>query len=271
MAQDSRKMTHIDDPNVSRSIAFSSRPEPRYWWHQGFDAPYVPDVYSVLSDAEWALMMKWFEETDELYGPGTGECSVPAISFLLSLVNGNGLTRIAQLGHFVGYSSLLIGMALRRMGQGKMVSIDIDASVTTFTRKYIEQAGLTKFAQLVVGDSASPVSAGQVVGLLGGSPQLVFIDSAHTARHTVEELNVWFPLVQPGGFVILHDASIFSEQWDTTGGGGVREGLRLFNEQSAQNRLGINEDFHGRGHQGRGSLTYLDGCGLAIIQKPLKP
>lgn len=254
----------------SRSKIFSQRTDPRYWWHSGTGTDYVPDVYSILTRSEWKILSRWFSETDAKYGPGTGECSVPAISALLSLINGNGISRTVQLGHFVGYSSMMIGMCLRRMDQGLLVSIDIDPNVTAFTQKYLEKARLTEFVDLIVGDSADKVSATKAIKKLGGNPQLIFIDSAHTASHTLAELETWYELLEPGGLIVLHDASKFSERWDSTHEGGVQAGLSKYADKRILELVSINKDFGGNEGQGRENLTYLDGCGLAVIYKPLQ-
>ncbi len=102
-ARTARDVPATDD----RSEFFRGRKDNRYWWHSRVGAEYCPPVYGFLDVTEWKLLTQWFDKTDKKYGPGTGECAVPAISLLQGLIMGNGLRRIIQCGHFIGYSAIL--------------------------------------------------------------------------------------------------------------------------------------------------------------------
>jgi predicted O-methyltransferase YrrM len=251
----------------NRSKAFIAKSENRYAWHTELNN-YAPDCYRLLSKKEWKVLQDWFVETDKKYGPGTGECGVPAISVLTSLINGNGIERIVQLGHYIGYSTLLIGAALKRAGHGKLVSIDIESSVTEFTQMYVNKFKINDFVELHTSDSRSVTLAEQIVREWNAGPQLLFIDSSHQEDATYEELKLWAPLIAPGGLIVLHDASAFSINFDSTHKGGVKKGLERFLEENKLENISINREFTGMNNQGRGDLTYIDACGLAIIHIP---
>ena len=251
----------------NRSKSFVTNSENRYSWHTTQNN-YSPDCYQMLSAKEWRVLRKWFAETDEKYGPGTGECGVPAISMLTSLINGNGMERVVQLGHYIGYSTLLIGSALKRAGRGELISIDIDNSVTEFTQKYVHKFGITDFVKLHTSDSRSTSLAEKIVSGWNSGPQLLFIDSSHQEDATYEELKLWAPLMDPGGLIVLHDASTFSVNFDSTLKGGVKRGLERFLEESTLDNISINREFSGLNGQGRKDLSYIDACGLAIIHIP---
>ena len=184
-----------------------------------------PRFYSFLSDDEWAVMEAWFAETDELQV--FGESNVPLLSFVQGLVMGNGIRRIVQLGHYYGYSTLLIGFMLRRMNaKPGIVSIDISDEVTRFTKKWIGRAGLDQYARLIVGDSASEGSYQAATAYLGGQPELIIIDSSHQYAHTIDELNLWTAGLPKGAIVLLHDTSGQATEYDPTRRGRRATGAR---------------------------------------------
>ncbi len=253
------------DPGV-RSLAFRERKNPqRYWWHWGRTRQYVPDVYGCLRKDEWALFAEWYEQTEM-----GGEMAIPMISVLRGFIMGSGVSAIVQLGHWKGYSALLLGFALRRMRLKKaLFSIDIDRDSTEFTRSWIERAGLTGQVALHLGDSADARCADAAVEYLGRSPQVVIIDSSHQYAHTLRELDLWYDRLPPGGMLFLHDTSDYAATFDGTGTGGVRRAAR---EWIARLPAGTAILIDGSADlTGRGGVAYADGCGLGIIQKPAPP
>lgn len=247
-----------------RSRQFSLRQHNRYWWHRTDRTDYVPLIYSFLDSVEWNLLEDWFESTGESF-ESTGEANIPPMSMLFGIISGNGLRRIVQCGHYVGYSTLLMGFLLRRMGCSRaLYSIDVDREVTTFTRSWLKRAGLTGQVTLSVADSASPREVQGAREYLGGAPQLVFIDSSHEYAHTMRELDLWYAALEKGGFIVLHDTSLFAASLDRTESGGVRKALLEWCEANKPEVITINGFVDG-GHPGQ--FPYLDGCGLSIIQK----
>ena len=114
-----------------RSLRFAEDPHDRFWWHHVPGRDYVPAVYRLLSDDEWQVMEEWYEETAARNA--VGEWNPPAMSLIHGFIDGGGLHRVAQIGHYYGYSVLLVGFWLRAMGgDRRLVSIDID-----------EEAGIT--------------------------------------------------------------------------------------------------------------------------------
>jgi hypothetical protein len=248
-----------------RNRKFAQRDHNRYWWHRVSGTDYVPILYDFLSDDEWSLMEDWFTDT-EIRFASTGEANIPPLSLLIELISGNAISRIVQCGHYVGYSTLLIGFLLRGMGrQNSLFSIDIDAKVTNYTSEWLVKAGLNSYVNLHVADSADPtgpVLARQYFG--GQAPQLVFIDSSHQYDHTLRELDLWYDELPKGGLLIMHDTSKFASQFDTTGKGGVFRGVSEWCANRGLTALMLNSFVEGGSP---GDYPYLDGCGLTILQK----
>jgi predicted O-methyltransferase YrrM len=250
-----------------RSLKFASRAHNRYWWYRLHDAQYVPLIFRGLTDSEWSLMDEWFTDTEAKF-PSPGEISIPGISMLAGLISGNGLSAIVQCGHYVGYSTLLLGFLLRSMGKfNSLFSIDIDPVSTEYTASWIEKAQLDVYVRLHLGTSADPSLPARATEYFGLPPQLVFIDSSHQYSHTLGELDLWYEALLPGGFMMMHDVSSFAQSFDTTKQGGVLRATTEWAGRRALQLFLINSFVDGR--QSTDELTYRDGCGLGLLQKPL--
>lgn len=249
-----------------RSLEFAQREGRRYWWHGGQDGPgFVPPVYSFLTEDEWGIVNDWFDETDRC--DLIGECQVPLISLLQGLVMGNMVGGIVQAGHYAGYSTLMLGFMLRRMGRRHgLFTIDIDASLCDYTRKWVERAALSDYVLVKCADSSDPALPDQAREYFGGPVRIVFIDSSHTYEHTVRELALWCPVITPSGFLVCHDSAPFAEIFDRTGKGGVRRAVTEWRQANpAYEAINIRGSASHNHREG----VYQDGCGVFIAQKPV--
>jgi predicted O-methyltransferase YrrM len=253
-------------PSADRSQAFRQDPHDRFWWHKLAATDYVPALYAALTDDEWAVMEGWFAETGR--NGRIAEINVPAMAFATGLISGNGIRRVVQLGHYYGYSALLLGFTLRAMGAGRhsLLTVDNDHDATAFTQKWVRAAGLEDVVAVVEGDSADPATPARARESLGGPPEIVLIDSSHAYEHTVRELDLWAPEMPAGGLFLLHDASVFAQQFDPTAQGGVRRAIGEW--------LAGREDWTGMTLNGSvapgadgDALVYKDACGLGIMQR----
>ncbi len=252
---------------AQRSETFADDPHPRFWWHRSPDRQYVPAVYGVLTDQEWAIMEDWYSETDAI--DSIGEWNPPAMGVIQGLVDGSGLTRVLQIGHYYGYSALLIGFWLRAMGGRRLlVSIDIDQAATDFTRRWIERAELGDYVRLLVADATDPRTVDAVVAEFGDRmPQLIVRDSTHDYRLTKRELGLWVPRMDSQSILLINGTSRLSSGWDESGRGGPRKALRDWVRRRRDvDYLSLNERVGERGMEDP-QLAYADGCGLGILQK----
>jgi predicted O-methyltransferase YrrM len=248
-----------------RSAHFRGASHDRYWWHRLRSTDYVPPLYASLSRREWAVVQGWFTATGRR--GQIAEINVPAMSLITSLVAGNGIRRVVQLGHHYGYSSLLLGFTLRAMGaRPGLFTIDIDAAACEFTRRWLAHAGLTDHVLVREGDSADPRLADAAVAALGGPPEVVLVDSSHAYSHTLVELEVWTPRVSVGGLVLLHDASVFGTQFDPTAEGGVRRAIEEWLPQHPE-MAGLTLNGHVAPGADGDALVYKDACGLGVLQR----
>jgi predicted O-methyltransferase YrrM len=250
-----------------RSRDFRDRSHNRYWWYRLADTDYVPLVFAQLTEDEWSTMTAWFVDTEVRF-PSPGEVSIPGVTMLSSVIGGNGISRVVQAGHYVGYSTLLLGFLLRSMGKrNALFSVDIDPVATAYTQDWVDRAGLTEVVRLTVGDSAGPGLVDEASAYLGGKPQLVFIDSSHRYAHTLAELDLWYEALAPGGLIMLHDTSVFAQSFDGSNEGGVLRAAVEWAKQRGLAMLALNSFVDGS--QRVDDLIYRDGCGLGLLQKPM--
>ncbi|UGX85541.1 class I SAM-dependent methyltransferase [Phyllobacterium meliloti] len=249
-----------------RSLDFRERSHKRYWWFRVSGTNYVPPVFASLSDEEWSLIEAWYEDTERKF-ENPGEIGISGFSILAGLISGNGISSIVQCGHYVGFSTLLLAFLLRKMGKPNSIfSIDIDPRVTEYTADWLRRAELEEYVELHVGNSSSIEAKNAACSWLQNSPELIFIDSSHQFSHTLEELDLWYGELKPGGFLCLHDTSIFAQTFDTTGRGGVLAAADKWIDDRQIPAILINRFVDGT--QPIDNLTYRDGCGFGIIQKP---
>jgi predicted O-methyltransferase YrrM len=254
---------------MARRLEFlKSGTNKRFWWHQMQGHDYLPPVYSFLDDLEWRIMESWFEDTEKnLY---IGECNVPMMSMLQGLIMGSAIDSIVECGHFAGYSTLLIGFMLRKMGkQHGLFTIDINETISKYTQGWIDKAGLHDYVLVVEGDSMDPKMPDLARKALSSEIKLVFIDSSHEYANTLKELDLWYEAIASQGLVILHDTSSVSANLDPTEEGGVKRGFCEWIAKHSSASININEDPF---PDGTPTIpVYKDVCGLGIIQKAGPP
>lgn len=250
----------------SRSLAFSSSHEPRFWWHRLSRSDYVPPIYANLSEEEWRLLRDWYAETSR--DDQVGECAVPIMSLLHGLIMGSSIRRIVQLGTHAGYSTLLLGFFLRQMQASRgLYTFEIGEHLCVYTRGWLERAGLTPFVHVECRSSLDPSSPDFAREYLSGPPELIFIDSSHEYGSTRAELEAWYPALAPGGLIVLHDSSEFATGFDVTAQGGVARALREWRASHPEaETFSLNRNVRAIETP---AMIYQDFCGAGLIQKPL--
>jgi predicted O-methyltransferase YrrM len=248
----------------ARSLEFKQRLHNRYWWFQIPNHNYVPPIFALLSDEEWDIITQWYDDTDSR--GSAGEVNIPCLSILSGFIEGNGVSNIVQLGHYEGFSTLLLGFMMRRMGfKHGIFSIDVAPNVTDFTASWVHRAGLGEYVKLVVDSSDAPHLPRMAQDYFGAEIATVFIDSSHQYQHTLRELDLWWPHLRPFGFVFMHDVSEYAASFDAAGEGGVARALKEWMADKPVSELLINEQI--RPNDPGPMSVYTDGCGLAIFQK----
>ncbi len=108
-------------------------------------------------------------------------------------------TGVAHGGSLVFHASLL-----SVLGGGRVIGIDVE--IRPHNRQAIETHELAGMITLIEGDSVAPDALSQVRSLLReGDRVMVLLDSAHTRRHVLAELEAYGPMVSPGSYLAAAD------------------------------------------------------------------
>lgn len=115
---------------------------------------------------------------------------------------------IVETGIARGGSLMLSASMLELVGgPGLVVGIDID--IREANRAAIERHPLAKRITMIEGSSTAADVARRVRDLAVGSDRVVvLLDSNHTHDHVLRELEIYSPLVKPGGYIVVFDTVI---------------------------------------------------------------
>ena len=123
---------------------------------------------------------------------------------------------IIETGVAHGGSLVFAASLCRVVGKGRVIGVDIE--IRSHNRREIEAHSLASLITLLEGDSADVTTVRQVTSLLSpGENVLVILDSNHSAAHVSRELEVYYPFVQPGSYIIATDG-IMRDLGDVPGG-----------------------------------------------------
>lgn len=111
---------------------------------------------------------------------------------------------IVETGVAHGGSLVFSATLCRVIGHGRVIGVDRE--IRPANRDAIETHELRDLITLVEGDSADPAVAARVKALVAGNERvLVVLDSSHTRRHVLAELEAYAELVPVGSYVIVQD------------------------------------------------------------------
>jgi cephalosporin hydroxylase len=108
-------------------------------------------------------------------------------------------TGVAHGGSLVFYASLC-----KAMDKGRVIGVDIE--IRPHNRQAIESHTLFPFITLIDGSSVDPSVVANVKALVSpGESVLVLLDSCHTKKHVLAELEAYTPLVSVGSYIVAAD------------------------------------------------------------------
>jgi len=113
---------------------------------------------------------------------------------------------LIETGTWNGGSALYFASVFNAfgMGGGRVLTVDLGnftqaASVNPLWKQHVT------FYQ---GSSVDPAIVAKIAGQVRGGKTLVTLDSNHSARHVLNELNYYAPLVSPGSYLIVEDTHL---------------------------------------------------------------
>jgi predicted O-methyltransferase YrrM len=218
--------------------------------------PQDPAFALGLDDAEIQILADWFAETNDI--PYCGEVGFQSLSMISTLLSMSRMKNVVQLGHYAGFSSLVIGFILRRISpDARLISFDIDQSLTDYSQQWTKRAGLEAQVIHVCADSTDPLTVEMAGAYLAGNPQLVFIDASKQYRNTIFEVQQWAEYTN--GFILAHDVSLVAMGGQANGERGVSQGL-VDSGQFATHELLLLDPHEER----RANFPYHDDMGLGL-------
>lgn len=121
-------------------------------------------------------------------------------------------TGVAHGGSLVYYASLL-----KLQGKGRVIGVDIE--IRPHNRRAIEAHEMSPLITLIEGNSVGEEVVGRVRALVKPTDKvLVLLDSCHTKRHVLDELEAFAPFVTPGSYIVATDG-IMRDLSDVSRGG----------------------------------------------------
>lgn len=135
--------------------------------------PHLADYVRSVSVRESDLQRRLREET--LRRPDASMLTSPEQAQLLALlVRMLGARRCLELGVYTGYTSICLALAMSQ--EGRLVACDVDEAITSFARRFWQEAGVEARIDLRLGPAVQTLDA-----LLGeggaGSFDFVYIDA----------------------------------------------------------------------------------------------
>jgi cephalosporin hydroxylase len=114
---------------------------------------------------------------------------------------------IVETGIARGGSVILYASVLELIGEGTVVSVDID--IRAHNRRAVESHPLSHRVQLIEGSSTDSTVVGEVAARVAGAERvMVVLDSNHTETHVLEELRGYGPMVTAGQYLVVADTVV---------------------------------------------------------------
>ena len=163
-----------------------------------------PEAFRILSSL-W-LMAGW--ETKYVYSftwLGRPVIQLPEdLIRLQEVIYGVRPDVIVETGVAHGGSAVFYASLLKAIGRGRVIGVDVE--IRPHNRQAIESHELCSLITLVEGDSTAPAVVDRVRSLVApGERVMVLLDSGHTKRHVLAELEAYAPLVSPGSYAVVAD------------------------------------------------------------------
>lgn len=114
---------------------------------------------------------------------------------------------IVETGIAHGGSIILSASILEMIGkQGKVIGIDID--IREHNRKEIENHPFYKSIIMFEGSSVDKNIVNKIYKMAKNKKVMVFLDSLHTHKHVLQELNLYSKIVSKGSYLVAFDTVI---------------------------------------------------------------
>jgi cephalosporin hydroxylase len=106
---------------------------------------------------------------------------------------------VVETGTFCGGSALYFAMLFDQLGQGHVITVDIQAQPNRPEHPRISY---------LAGSSTDPAIVAEVQRSVSGRRVMVILDSDHHVGHVYDEMIAYSPLVQVGDYMIVEDTNV---------------------------------------------------------------
>lgn len=114
---------------------------------------------------------------------------------------------VIETGFARGGSAILYSSILELVGEGRVVSVDID--IREHNRRAVEEHPCGGRVDFVEGSSTAADTMDRVRALIpDGARVMVVLDSNHTHQHVLDELHLYGSLVTEGQFLVVSDTVV---------------------------------------------------------------
>jgi cephalosporin hydroxylase len=165
---------------------------------------YSPEGYAILANlwtrSNWQQKLSY-----EVTWLGIPIIQLPEdILMVQELIWKNRPDVIIESGVAHGGALVLYASLLELLGRGRAIGIDVE--IRKYNRLAIESHPASRRIALIEGSSTNPSTFDAVRARIGpGESVMVMLDSNHTRDHVRAELELYSPLVGPGGYVVVFD------------------------------------------------------------------
>lgn len=119
---------------------------------------------------------------------------------------------IIDCGLAHGGSAILYASICELLGKGRVIGIDVE--VRQANRVAIQSHPMSQRIEIVEGSSIDPSTVGLVTERVSGAKSvLVVLDSNHSYKHVLQELNSYHRMVTPGSYMVVMDGAQ-AHVWD---------------------------------------------------------
>lgn len=113
---------------------------------------------------------------------------------------------IIETGIAHGGSLIFSASILELIGKGEVVGIDVD--IRKHNKKEIESHRLHKRITMLEGSSIDKKIRDKIYEIAKNKKVMVILDSNHTEKHVLKELEIYSPLVSKGCYLVVFDTII---------------------------------------------------------------
>ena len=117
-----------------------------------------------------------------------------------------GRGTVVEIGSFHGSSTLCLASGIHRRGEGRVIAIDPQLK---YGAGGSLAANLRRFGLEGVVEVRAETSVAVARGF-DGKARIVFVDGDHADEAVRADVAAWLPHLEPGGFLVLHDATSLS-------------------------------------------------------------